>query len=531
MLNVSDLCPVIDGQKFSDYLASFVSREILSTKLWDNVFYDNAWEGINWFTAGKADFNIDGIADTDVDSHWRNGYTNLFEATRRLAGDKYLIVGNIGPGHAEYSTTMNGALIESFPEFGWTSAMKAYNAQASNGTKPKVIIINVNTHNTGNKNDFKLMRFGLASTLMGDGYYSFDYGDQDHNQTWWYDEYNVNLGTPVNSAVSFSGQNQFQDNDVWKREYSNGIAIVNPTSQTKDVDLGGDYEKIIGTQDPKVNDGSITDRIKIAPKDGILMLKTFQSVKQAVFKNGSFLRFYRKNGERAKNGFFAFEQGLPGGARVYVGDLNKDGKEEKVVAAQGQLQLLGSDGNALWSDYPYGSNFRGELSIAVGNISQFDTPYIVVSSPTQGSVILYDIIGRKLKEVFPLDKKFKGGFTVAIGNIDNEESGEVIVGVGKGKLSEVIIYDGGLSKIKKRFTPYPKYTGGIEVALGNTQGDSKKEIITMSRASTPVVNTFDMNGKKLSEFKAKTVFGSNKLFLTASDVNNDGVDEIVLMND
>ncbi len=431
----------------------------------------------------------------------------------------------------QYSTDMSGALIESFPEFGWTSAMKAYKAQESNGTKPKVIIINVNTRNTGNKNDFKLMRFGLASTLMGDGYYSFDYGDQDHNQTWWYDEYNVNLGTPINNAVSFNGQTQFQDNDVWKREYSNGIAIVNPTNQTKDIDLGGDYEKIIGTQDPKVNDGAITDRIKIGAKDGILMMKTFQSVKQAVFKNGSFVRFYRKTGDRARNGFFAFEQGLPGGARVYIGDLNKDGKEEKVVASQGQLQLLSADGAAIWSDYPYGASFKGELSMAVGNISRFDTPYIVVSSPTQGSVILYDFIGRKIKEVFPIDKKFKGGLTVAMGNIDGDESGEVIVGVGKGKLSEVIVYDGGLSKVKKRFSPYGKYTNGIEVAVGNTQGDAKKEIITMSRAATPVVDTFDANGKKLSEFRAKSVLGSQKLFLTSSDVNNDGVDEIVLMND
>jgi hypothetical protein len=145
--------------------------------------------------------------------------------------------------------------------------------------------------------------------------------------------------------------------------------------------------------------------------------------------------------------------------------------------------------------------------------------------------MLYDIIGRKIKEVFPIDKKFKGGLTVAMGNIDSDESGEVIVGVGKGKLSEVIVYDGGLSKIKKRFSPYGKYTNGIEVAVGNTQGDAKKEIITMSRAATPVVDTFDANGKKLSEFRAKSVLGSQKLFLTSSDVNNDGVDEIVLMND
>jgi len=43
MLNPSDKCPVVNGKNWNTYLADFMSREVLSTGLWDGVFYDNAF--------------------------------------------------------------------------------------------------------------------------------------------------------------------------------------------------------------------------------------------------------------------------------------------------------------------------------------------------------------------------------------------------------------------------------------------------------------------------------------------------------
>lgn len=531
MLNIADNAPIAEGKKFNEYLAQFVAQEILATGLWDGVFYDNTWAGLDWFTNKQADLNIDGVADSDVDVRWRNGYGELFDQTRRLAGEKYFIVGNLGPGHIEYTEKLDGALLESFPQFGWKHGMYVYDYQESQGRRPKIILINLNTNNTGKKDDYRSMRFGLASTLLGDGYFSFDHGDQDHNQTWWYDEYNINLGEPTGKAVSINNKPKFQDDDVWKREYANGITLVNPSNQVKEVQLGGEYEKIIGTQDPKVNDGAIVDRVKINAQDGLIMLKTFQTVKEAVFKNGSFLRFFKQKGERARNGFFVFEEGIPGGARVYIGDINSDGQEEKVITASGKLKVVNNLGEELWSSYPYSSKFKGELNLAVGALGPYQSKSIIISAPNQGSIILYNSSGEKIKEIFPLDKKFKGGFSVAIGNVDTDDESEIIVGVGRGKLGEVLIYNSEINKIEKRFSPYGRYTNGIEVAVGNVQGNETKEIITISTSATPLVRVFSNSGKRLSEFRAKGVLGAKKFFLTTSDVNTDGVEEIVLMND
>ena len=44
------------------------------------------------------------------------------------------------------------------------------------------------------------MRFGLAFTLLNDGYFAHEWGDTEHGQDWWYDELNFNLGYPLGPA-------------------------------------------------------------------------------------------------------------------------------------------------------------------------------------------------------------------------------------------------------------------------------------------------------------------------------------------
>ena len=50
------------------------------------------------------------------------------------------------------------------------------------------------------RNYYPYMRFGLAFTLMGDGYFSHELGDTDHGQDWWYDELDFKLGEPLGAA-------------------------------------------------------------------------------------------------------------------------------------------------------------------------------------------------------------------------------------------------------------------------------------------------------------------------------------------
>jgi hypothetical protein len=340
------------------------------------------------------------------------------------------------------------------------------------------------------------------------------------------------LGVPLTAATSIGGKQNYDEGTVWKREFSNGIALVNPTTKPQEINLGGEYEKIIGTQDKQINNGLIADKVVVGAQDGLLMMKTFQSIDTTLFKNGSFLRFFKQDGTRSRNGLFVFEEGVAAGAYLYKADFDKDGKEDRVTAIGNELSVVMGNGSS-WNDKPFGEGYKGMLNFVPGHVVVGEHPYVVVApSAGGGEIRIYSLRGEKMKIGFyPLGDKFKGGFNVAVGDIDNDGIDEIIVGVGKGKKGEVLVYKGLLEKLLARFTPYAGYTGGVGVAVGDTNGDGQKEIITASTAAKPLVRVFSLSFKRLKEFRASGVIGATKFSLTTSDVNNDGIDEIVLMND
>ena len=54
---------------------------------------------------------------------------------------------------------------------------------------------------------YPYVRFGLALTLLNDGFFAHEFGDTYHGNNWWYDELDYNLGYPLGPAqlVSLPG--------------------------------------------------------------------------------------------------------------------------------------------------------------------------------------------------------------------------------------------------------------------------------------------------------------------------------------
>ena len=306
MLNITSQAPLAGGRNFQDYLAAFVSGTVLGSGLWDGVFYDNAWEGLRFtLPGGDVDTDRDGMPDSpgSIDKIWQNGLRALYEKTRQRAGSADIILGN---GWTDaYARELNGMMIESFSAADWAPNMNRYRKNFESSIQPRVNIINANTGNQGAPTDHRAVRFGLGSALLEDGFFSFDYGNERHGQLWWYDEYSVNLGSPVGGALSAEGRKAYSPG-VWRRDFEHGLAVINSTGETKTVELFGEYEKIRGVQDAKVNDGSIVSETAVANYDGLVLLKTFASLDDVVFTNGDFARFFRPTGERVRNGFFVF---------------------------------------------------------------------------------------------------------------------------------------------------------------------------------------------------------------------------------
>lgn len=525
LLNVADNSPEVNGLQLNRYMAQFVAKDLLGTGLWDGVFFDNAWKDVKWLTGETVDLNKDGQRESDIDGHWLRGMRFIYNETRRLTNNKYILVGNATSD--AYRNDLNGVMLESFPSFlGWEKSMRIYNS-SENGSQPAINIINVNTGNTGKYADYKKFRFGLASTLLLDGYYSFDYGDKDHGQTWWYDEYDVKLGEPISTAASLNNRSQFSE-DVWRREYENGIALVNATSLAQEIDLGGEYEKIKGARDSAVNNGVILSQVKLQAKDGLVMLRTFQSLKNVVFTNGNFVQFLDKKGGRVRNGLFVYENGIPGGAKIYHGDLDGDGSEEKIISTGQKLEIFNNVGNIWFSGFPFGRNNKGDLRVAIGKLSASSQNSIIVSQNDGGQVVIFNYHGATVKEnIFPLGKGYKSGISTAIA-----PGNKIVVGTAGNRLPEVLIYDSKMSKISKRFfVDSKKLKGELNLAVGDMDGDKVPEIITvLNSGNNKQIKIFNFSGKLLSQFKVTAEFNTGAASVGAADVNFDGKDEIILMN-
>jgi Carbohydrate binding domain len=66
------------------------------------------------------------------------------------------------------------------------------------------------------------MRFGLALAMMDDGYFLHDFGDNSSPVTWWYDEYNFNMGMPA-APYQLIG-NDFGPNQLVNSSFESGLS-------------------------------------------------------------------------------------------------------------------------------------------------------------------------------------------------------------------------------------------------------------------------------------------------------------------
>ncbi|MFZ2803639.1 MAG: putative glycoside hydrolase [Patescibacteria group bacterium] len=533
LLNVTDLGPTAaSGERWNQFLPTFIHDQILSTGLWDGVFLDNTFDGISHYAKSPVDLNRDGKADAaaDADAAWQAGMREMI--ARVVQGSPSAIV--MGNGGFVYSNQLNGAFFENFPSYTWASNWQDFRTSISKNRAPSYTGMNVNPNNADLPADYQLMRYGLANALVGGGYYSFDQGDQNHNDTWWYDEYNTPLGTPTDTAHALiGGKGSTVVPAVWGRDFKNGLVLLNSTSASQTVPLPGVFEKLHGTQDPKQNNGSLVTSVQLASHDGILLIRQSNAteIRGGAFVNGSFVRAYDNVGRQPQNGFFAQRSDVPSGATTEVTDVDSDGKDDVVAAAKGVVTIHFGSGKTT-SFSPFGKSYTGTLNIAIGNVNRDAQQEIVVGrgSGTPAQVAIFSMAGKMLTSWSAYSAPFSGGVRIAIGDIDHDGLNEIVTGAGPGGGPHIRIWKTDGTPWGGSFFAFDQSEhGGVSVAMGDVDGDGKDEIIVGSgQGAMPKVRIFSGSGTLKAEFTlgAQPLVGG--LTVTAADINGDGIAEILV---
>lgn len=523
---------------WSDYLADWVEEEVLDTGYWDGVFYDEVSAEIAW--VGEVDLDGNGVAESDTAANaaWTDGLQHLFDVTRARMDSDEIIVMN-GSSNLELMSDVNGRMFESFPTpwegtGSWREITERYlDLEDAVGHDP-VFIINGNSDNTGISTDYRKVRFGLTSTLLGNGFFGFDHGTLSHNQTWYYDEYDVYLGEPVEDPQDLlhPTSTTFQDS-VWGRDFEQGKSLVNSTGSTQTVRLDGEYEKLHGTQDTGTNDGRIVSSVTLPPLDGLILLRPLEEIFGSTYKNGAFVRIFNGEGEVKRTGFFAYDEDAKGGEQVVRYDLDHDGTLELIAAGESRVDIYEEDGTPFAHFYPYTENYKLGVNISVGDLESDGTVEIVTGTENGGGpqMRIFNGNGTLIHPgFFAYDTAFRGGVNISIGDLNGDGWKEIIAGAGVGGGPHVRVFNKDGKVINPGFFAFdPAFRGGVNVAVGDVDGNGVDEIIAApGKGGGPEVRIYNQDGALLqSGFFAYDEGDRNGLEVSAGDLDEDGVDEII----
>lgn len=533
LMNATNLGPQIGGRRWNQVLPEFIRDEIMITGLWDGVFLDAAFSDVTYFFGDKIDPDENGRADSasSVNAAWRQGMSRLIQNVRQAVGADKIVMNN---SSAAYAAQVNGVLFENFPRFGWSQPFSEFQAAMAKNIKPSVTAINTNTNNLETPQNYRLMRYGLTSALLANGYFSFDAGDRGHERVWWYDEYESSLGAAKGGIRRLAGQGAGFSPGVWLREYERGLVVVNTDQVSHQVDLPGTFEKLRGTQDQTVNDGSLVRTLNLPAQDGLILLGAAEAeeIRDSVFINGQFVRVYKADGVLARNGFFAQRADAPAGSRVILSDVNRTGSDVVVSAVRGAITLQSVDGKMNKVIRPFGRLYTGEIFLALGNADRDDAWEIIAGRGRGGSseIKIMDLNGGLAAHWRAYNANFKGGVRVAMGDLDGDGLREIVSGAGPGGGPHIRIWKtdgqvwgGGFFAFNAR------ESGGVSLAVGDVNGDNRDEIVIGSgEGAVPRVRIFDFRGTLKQEFVLgeKPVLGG--LEVTVADLNGDKIKEILV---
>jgi hypothetical protein len=211
--------------------------------------------------------------------------------TRNAYGPDKIVMGN-GFTAVSGQSTNNGYMIEpAFMDLNPVWGLPVYLDWSAHHYGSFYGFISVHgTDNTvaggGGQTGYRQMRSSLAATLMGDGFYNYGSGNSgsngDYSAMWWYDEYAVDLSTgKATGDASHKGYLGYPTGGlgkdlgtgVWRRDFQNGIVLVNESGAPKTVTLETTYRRISGTQDPATNSGASTTSVTLNYPDGIILIR------------------------------------------------------------------------------------------------------------------------------------------------------------------------------------------------------------------------------------------------------------------
>ncbi len=195
------------------------------------------------------------------------------------------------------------------------------------------------------------------------------------------------------------------------------------------------------------------------------------------------------------------------GVHVAVADINADGALDVITGAGSGVPLVrvfDVRSGSVVLEFVADSTRTAGARVAAGDLNGDVFPEIVTSAGAGAEPIVrvFNSSGGALGSFVAFDPSFRGGVNVAIGDVNGDGVAEIVTAPGAGGAPHVRVWDARSQSELRGFFAYPAtFAGGVNVAVGDVNGDGHAEVITATGSGTPQVRVWDpIRGAEIGSF-------------------------------